>query len=154
MAELNTRIPPPRRALLDLAPLELDCMNTLWPMGQGTVREIRDSLAVRRPRAYTTIMTIMDRLARKGVVERRKVGRAYIYCPHLSAEEARTHALGQVIENFFGGSKEALLAQLNCDTPRARAAAATVTASKSPARILGDDSSEELTTAKRRDGSR
>ena len=37
----------PRRALLDLAPLELDCMNTLWPMGQGTVREIRDRLAVR-----------------------------------------------------------------------------------------------------------
>jgi len=59
----------PRRSLLDLAPLELDCMNTLWPMGEATVREIRDRLAERRARAYTTIMTIMDRLARKGVVE-------------------------------------------------------------------------------------
>ncbi|HEY4950133.1 MAG TPA: BlaI/MecI/CopY family transcriptional regulator [Candidatus Acidoferrales bacterium] len=146
MAELNTRIPPPRRALLDLAPLELDCMNTLWPMGQGTVREIRDSLAVRRPRAYTTIMTIMDRLARKGVVERRKVGRAYMYSPHLSAEEARTQALGQVIENFFGGSKEALLAQLTGDSPRARAAAAAAGSD-------GDDA-EELVAAKKRDGSR
>ena len=116
----------PRRALLDLAPLELDCMNTLWPMGEGTVREIRDHLAERLPRAYTTIMTIMDRLARKGVVERRKVGRAYMYSPNLSAEEARTQALGQVIENFFGGSKEALLAQLNGDAPRARAATAAV----------------------------
>ena len=153
MAELNTRIPPPRRALLDFAPLELDCMNTLWPKGQATVREIRDSLAVRRPRAYTTIMTIMDRLARKGVVERRKVGRAYMYRPNLSAEEARTQALGHVIENFFGGSKEALLAQLNCDAPRARAAAATVTANNSSTRILDDDSSEELMTAKRRDDS-
>jgi predicted transcriptional regulator len=153
MAELNTRIPPPRRALLDLAPLELDCMNTLWPKGQATVREIRDSLAVRRPRAYTTIMTIMDRLARKGVVERRKVGRAYMYRPNLSAEEARTQALGHVIENFFGGSKEALLALLNCDAPRARAAAATVTANNSSTRILDDDSSEELMTAKRRDDS-
>ena len=45
-------------------------MNTLWPIGEATVREIRDLLAARRPRAYTTIMTIMDRLARKGVVER------------------------------------------------------------------------------------
>ena len=107
MTELNTRTVPPRRALLDLAPLELDCMNTLWPMGQGTVREIRDRLAERRPRAYTTIMTIMDRLARKGIVERRKVGRAYVYRPNLSAEQARTQALGQVIDNFFGGSKEA-----------------------------------------------
>jgi predicted transcriptional regulator len=96
----------PRRSLLDLAPLELDCMNTLWPIGEGTVREIRDLLAPRRPRAYTTIMTIMDRLARKGVVERRKSGRAYIYRANLSADDARRQALGQVVENFFGGSSE------------------------------------------------
>lgn len=87
-------------------------MNTLWPLGEGTVREIRDRLAVRRPRAYTTIMTIMDRLARKGVVERRKSGRAYTYRPNLTADEARSQALAQVIENFFAGSKEHLLAHL------------------------------------------
>ena len=103
----------PRRAVLDLAPLELDCMNTLWPVGEATVREIRDLLASRRARAYTTIMTIMDRLARKGVVERRKAGRAYIYRPKLSAEEARAQALAQVVENFFGGSKAALRAELD-----------------------------------------
>jgi predicted transcriptional regulator len=147
MTELNTRLSPsPRRALLDLAPLELDCMNTLWPMGQGTVREIRDSLAARRPRAYTTIMTIMDRLARKGVVERRKVGRAYMYSPNLSAEEARTQALSQVIENFFGGSKEALLAQLRGDAPRARAAVAALASD--------GDVAEDYVAAKRRVDSR
>src|SRR5277367_5084339 len=147
MTELTIRTSSPRRALLDLAPLELDCMNTLWPMGQGTVREIRDRLAARRPRAYTTIMTIMDRLARKGIVERRKVGRAYMYRPNLSAEEARGHALDQVIENFFAGSKEALLAQLNCDGPRMRAVAAgasTVASSGGPARAASDGSPEEL----------
>jgi predicted transcriptional regulator len=126
----------PRRAVLDLAPLELDCLNTLWPMGEGTVREIRDGLAVRRPRAYTTIMTIMDRLARKGVVERHKVGRAYRYRPNLTAEDARANALALVVENFFGGSIEAMRAQLaggllaahadgrESAPPRARAAAA------------------------------
>jgi len=103
---------PPRRSLLDLAPLELDCMNTLWPIGEATVREIRDALAPRRPRAYTTIMTIMDRLARKGIVERAKSGRAYVYRAKLSAEEARAQALAQVLDNFFAGSKEALVAQL------------------------------------------
>src|ERR1700730_11659771 len=146
MTDASVRVSPPRRAVLDLAPLELDCMNTLWPMGEGTVREIRDGLAPRRPRAYTTIMTIMDRLARKGVVERRKVGRAYMYTANLSVEEAPTEALGQVIENFFGGSKEALLAQLNCDAPRARAAAAAVGSD-------GDDA-EELVAAERREGFR
>ncbi len=103
---------PRRRSLLDLAPLELDCMNTLWPIGEGTVREIRDQLAPRRPRAYTTIMTIMDRLARKGIVERRKSGRAYIYRPTLSVEDARSHALGQIVESFFGGSRETAAAYL------------------------------------------
>jgi BlaI family penicillinase repressor len=149
MNETGGKMPSPRRSLLDLAPLELDCMNTLWPMGEGTVREIRDRLAERRPRAYTTIMTIMDRLARKGVVERRKIGRAYLYRPNLSAEQARAQALGQVVENFFGGSKEALLAQLGKNLPtahfgetaavppaRARAAVAAAAASAAENKIL------------------
>jgi BlaI family penicillinase repressor len=123
------KTPSPRRSLLDLAPLELDCMNTLWPIGHGTVREIRDLLAARRPRAYTTIMTIMDRLSRKGIVERVKSGRAYIYRPRLSAEDARAQALGQVLENFFGGSKDALLAQLGNGTVVRRAAAGAAAAS-------------------------
>ena len=129
--------PSPRRAVLDLAPLELDCMNTLWPVGEGTVRDIRDRLAAKRPRAYTTIMTIMDRLARKGIVERRKVGRAYMYRPNLSAEDARSQALAQVIDNFFSGSKEDLLAHLNGahatapPAPRAFAAAAAATTTSS-----------------------
>ncbi|HXW62719.1 MAG TPA: BlaI/MecI/CopY family transcriptional regulator [Candidatus Acidoferrales bacterium] len=105
-------MPSPRHSLLDLAPLELECMNMLWPLGEATVREIRDRLTPRRTRAYTTIMTIMDRLARKGVVERRKAGRAYVYRARLAAEDARSQALAQILENFFGGSKEALLAQL------------------------------------------
>ncbi len=120
---MSDKHPTPRRRLLDLAPLELDCMNTLWPIGQATVREIRDLLATRRPRAYTTIMTIMDRLARKGVVERVKTGRAYVYRPRLTAEEARSQAVGQVLENFFGGSKEALLAHV-AGSPSVRRAAA------------------------------
>jgi BlaI family transcriptional regulator, penicillinase repressor len=129
---MSDRMASPRRSVLDLAPLELDCMNTLWPMGEGTVREIRDRLAPRRPRAYTTIMTIMDRLARKGVVERRKAGRAYVYRPNLSAEDARSQALSQVIENFYGGSREAMLAELAqpalLENFKARAAVAAASA--------------------------
>lgn len=115
----SAKTPSPRHALLDLAPLELDCLNMLWPMGEGTVREIRDALASHRPRAYTTIMTIMDRLARKGIVERRKTGRAYIYKPNLTAEDARAHALAQVIDSFFGGSKELVIAHLHAASPKA-----------------------------------
>jgi predicted transcriptional regulator len=125
----------PKHSLLDLAPLELDCMKTLWPVGEATVREIRERLAPRLPRAYTTIMTIMDRLARKGVVERHKTGRAYVYRPLLGAEDARAQALRQVIENFFEGSKEALLAQLgNPADSRASAVASGPAAAESEVR--------------------
>ena len=134
-AQLAGKSRPPRRALLDLAPLELDCLNTLWPMGEGTVREIRDRLAERLPRAYTTIMTIMDRLARKGIVERRKNGRAYIYRANLTAEDARAQALGHVVDKLIGGSKEALLAQLAAPPPVPLVRAAAASASSAPSAV-------------------
>jgi BlaI family penicillinase repressor len=102
-----------RRSILDLAPLELDCMNALWPLEEATVRQVQQALADRRPRAYTTIMTILDRLAQKGVVARRKVGRAYVYVANLRNGDAQQHAVEQVIEGFFGGSREALAAHLS-----------------------------------------
>ncbi len=108
--------------VLDLAPLERDCMQLLWPAGEATVRDIRDALAATRPRAYTTIMTIMDRLAHKGIVERRKVGKAYVYRPNLSAEQARAHAVQQLVENFFEGSQDALAGYLTGGVPAARPA--------------------------------
>src|SRR5580700_4963925 len=99
-----------RRSILDLAPLELDCMNALWRLGQATVRDIHASLAPTRPRAYTTIMTILDRLTQKGVVERRKSGRAWTYRANVSAQDARSRAVTQLVNGFFGGSAEALTA--------------------------------------------
>lgn len=108
-----------RRAILDLAPLELDCLNALWPAGEASVREIYEALLPRRPRAYTTIMTILDRLAQKGIVTRRKQGRAWVYRPVLSADEAREGALEQIVEHFFGGSREALLRHLRGEAGQA-----------------------------------
>jgi predicted transcriptional regulator len=102
-----------RRSILDLAPLELDCMNALWRLGEATVRDIHAALAPSRPRAYTTIMTILDRLAQKGVVERQKSGRAWLYKAQLSADQARTHAVTRLVEGFFQGSTEALASHLS-----------------------------------------
>jgi predicted transcriptional regulator len=127
-----------RRSLLELAPLELDCMTALWLLGEGTVREIRETLAPRRPRAYTTIMTIMDRLTQKGIVERQRTGRAWKYRANLSKEDARAHAVAQVVENFFGGSMEELLSQMagaNGRRPAARADAVSAMAPEEPASV-------------------
>lgn len=103
---------PGRRAILDIAPLELECLRALWPLGQATVRQVQQGMASRRPRAYTTVMTILDRLAQKGIVAREKRGRAWLYRPLLSEAEARAGAVGQVVEHFFDGSPGALAAHL------------------------------------------
>jgi BlaI family transcriptional regulator, penicillinase repressor len=103
----------PRHSILDLAPLELECLSVLWPMGEGTVRDIHRAVSASRPRAYTTIMTIMDRLEQKGIVTRRKVGKAFHYQARLSAEEARLKAVEKIVEGFFDGSPEALAAHLS-----------------------------------------
>jgi Penicillinase repressor len=55
----------------------------------------------------------MDRLEQKGIVTRRKVGRAFHYQPRLTAEEARLQAVRKIVEGFFDGSPEALAAHLS-----------------------------------------
>jgi BlaI family transcriptional regulator, penicillinase repressor len=109
----QTRTPGPRHSILDLAPLELECLSVLWPMGEGTVGDIHRALAASRPRAYTTVLTIMDRLAQKEIVTRRKVGKAFHYQARLSAEEARLKAVEKIVQGFFDGSPEALAAHLS-----------------------------------------
>lgn len=109
----SSRPAAPRHSILDLAPLELECLSVLWPRGESTVREIHGALAATRPRAYTTVMTIMDRLSQKGIVTRYKSGRAFRYRANLSAEEARLKAVEKIVDGFFDGSKEALAAHLS-----------------------------------------
>lgn len=101
-----------RHSILDLSPLELDCMNALWPVGEATVRDIQEALQPTRPRAYTTIMTILDRLAQKGIVVRSKSGRAWVYRPNLTAQDARSQALAHLVDGFFAGSSEGLARHL------------------------------------------
>jgi len=81
-------------------------------MGEGTVHQIHQELCRVRPRAYTTVLTIMDRMAQKGIVTRRKEGRAFLYRANLTAEEARGRAVEQIVSGFFDGSEEALAAHL------------------------------------------
>jgi len=98
---------------LSLPPLELECMKMLWTLGQANVHGIRAGMLASRPLAYTTVMTIMGRLARKGVVERRKQGRFHVYRPLVSDSEVREHAVGRLIDDFFRGSRESLRGYLD-----------------------------------------
>lgn len=93
---------------LNLPPLELECIKVLWARGESTVHAIRSDLMPARSLAYTTVMTVMDRLARKGVVERERRGRAHVYRAVASSDEVRDFALDRLVKDFFRGSRDAL----------------------------------------------
>jgi BlaI family transcriptional regulator, penicillinase repressor len=68
--------------------------------------------------AYTTVMTLLDRLEKRGCVARRKPGRSYVYRPKVSRDTMREQALKQLTDGFFDGSAEVLLRYLR--EPRAK----------------------------------
>src|SRR5579863_9935913 len=89
-------------------PLELECLKALWGIGEGTVRDVLQVMVGNRNLAYTTVMTVLDRLEKRGGVSRRKQGRSFVYVPKLSREELRRFAVKEVVDRFFEGSEEAL----------------------------------------------
>ncbi len=93
-------------------PLELECLKVLWNLGEGNVKDVREVLTRSRNLAYTTVMTILDRLVRKGGAGRRKVGRSFVYQPLLSREVLRKLAVKELVDSFFDGDDEALVAYL------------------------------------------
>jgi len=114
----------PRTARDTPPPLELLCLKALWTLGEGDVKSVRVLVAESRPLAYTTIMTVLERLVRKGKLTRRKKGRAFVYSPEASRDTIRRAAIRELVEGFFDGSEHELLRFLQDGEPRASAAAA------------------------------
>jgi predicted transcriptional regulator len=94
-------------------PLELECLKTLWKIGEASVKDVQADLAASRGLAYTTVMTLLDRLARKGAAARRKVGRQFLYSAVLPREVVRRAAVGELVEGLFNGSEADLAAFLD-----------------------------------------
>jgi predicted transcriptional regulator len=109
-------------------PLELLCLNSLWMLGEGNVKEVRRLVAETRPLAYTTIMTVLERLVRKGKITRRKTGRSFSYTPTESREAMRRVAVRELVDGLFDGSLESLRAFLTHTQTHAAAAGAAPSA--------------------------
>ena len=98
-------------------PLELECLKVLWQLGEGRVRDVRQALLPERRLAYTTVMTVLDRLARRGAASRRKAGRSFLYTPQVTRDALRRLALQQFIDSFFGGSEAEFRSYLESSAP-------------------------------------
>ena len=82
-----------------LGHLEITILEVLWGRGESNVREVAESLD--RPLAYTTVMTTLDRLFKKGLLDRRKSERAFFYSPRLSRRELETRRAGDFVAGFL-----------------------------------------------------
>jgi predicted transcriptional regulator len=91
-----------------LTPLELDIMKAVWRRAPISVRNVQLAIRPSRPLAYTTVMTIMDRLRHKGFLTRKFQGRTHFYEPVISYGDVRNEAVSRLIEDFFDGSRENL----------------------------------------------
>ncbi len=85
-------------------------MDVLWKLGSGTVSEVQSGLSDRL--AYTTVLTILRTLEKKGHVGHEAEGRAHRYAPLVAREDAQGSAIRRITRKLFSGSPELLMTQL------------------------------------------
>jgi predicted transcriptional regulator len=101
MASGDATVPPP------LGDLEAEVMEQVWRQGEATVRGVRDAInaTADKERAYTTVMTVMSNLDRKGLLMRRRDGKTYFYRAPLSRQDyfdARARAEAGALVGRYG----------------------------------------------------
>lgn len=97
---------------MNLTKFELEIMDVLWRLEEGSVREVCEALTETKRPAYTTVQTIVQRLEQKGAVRRtRKIGNALMFAPAITRKSVYRRVLDELLE-LFGGSAQPVVAQL------------------------------------------
>jgi predicted transcriptional regulator len=87
--------------------LEQELLSALWMRGSATVREMIDAGGINL--AYTTVMTTLDRLYKKQLLNRSAEGRAFRYSPRYTQEELEKAAVGETVRQMLGSGEAAAL---------------------------------------------
>jgi len=106
---------PPKRSIT-LTEAELRLMKLLWLRGESAVADLVQALADATPLAYTSVLTTVRILEKKGYVTHRQEGRAFLYSPCVAEHEASRSEVRHVLQRFFGNSRERLLISLLGDS--------------------------------------
>ena len=94
----------------DLGDLERAVMTVLWDHGPDqSVREVMHELNDSRNLAYTTVMTVLDRLSKKGLAQRRRDGRAFRYTAASTREELTAASMRSGLETLDTGNRRAAM---------------------------------------------
>lgn len=92
-----------------LTEAELRLMDVLWKKDAATVSDVVAALTGNEPLAYSTVLTTLRILERKGYVSHEKEGRAYVYQPVVGRDDARRSVVRYMMSRFFNNSPEALM---------------------------------------------
>jgi predicted transcriptional regulator len=92
--------------------LQLQVMAALWRLGSGTVEQTRAALPPRYRGAYTTVQTVLNRLAERGLLARSKDGVAIRYTPRLTEAEYLSRSIEETLAMASQDARQAALAQL------------------------------------------
>lgn len=93
-------------------PAELEVLQIIWEDGPCIVREVMNLLKPKRPRAYTSVMSLMNVMAEKGLLNQKPKGRAFIYSAKVSQDKTQSSMLSDLLNRAFDGSANALVAHL------------------------------------------
>jgi len=100
------------RSLDSLGRLQRKVMEIIWELGEASVNDVRARLGRRKPPAYTTVLSVMQKLEKGGWLAHREEGRAYVYLPTCTRDEASRGCLRQFVESVFGGNPLAVFQHL------------------------------------------
>ena len=106
---------PPRQSTT-LTEAELRLMRLLWQRGESAISHLVEALADHSPLAYNSVLTTVRVLERKGYVQHRPFGRAFLYSACVEEQEAGRSEVRHVLSRFFGDSPERLLLTLLGDS--------------------------------------
>lgn len=103
---------PNKNSFAPLTEPQLKVMRAIWARNEATVAEVWDELRAERPIARNTVLTVMDRLEKKGWLRRRAEGVRHYYSAARSREETLGSMVGRLVETAFEGSAEELVVAL------------------------------------------
>ena len=95
-----------------LGELQLQVMEVVWRLGRATVAEVHEAISAERKLAYTTVLTTLRALERRGMVSHETAGKAYLYEPAVSRAQYTHASIEKLVGDLFDGRQEQLLCHL------------------------------------------
>ena len=97
--------------------LEMQILSVLWDKGDLTVREVLEAMPDGKKRAYTSILSVMQVMEKKGLLKHSTRGTAHVYKPAINRKKIIQPFMKKVLNEVFGGKPSAMMQALFSETP-------------------------------------